>query len=496
MAIDPSPKPSFSPRSKWGIGINVTLIVVVLLSVVIMVNYLSQTHFVRVYTSTRTPVRLSPQTLALVRSLTNQVRIVLYFNKEDQLYSTLADLLGEYHRNNPHITVQQVDYVGDPGLAGKVDAEYRTFLGRRKDVVLFDCEGRVRVLPGSLLMGYDFVPEIDPSGKTVGYDKLPVAFKGEVMFTSMLMAVVNPKPLKAYFLTGHGEGRPDDADDGLNGFQKLAGVIQLSYAQVGTVSLAGTNGIPEDCNLLVIADPVDPLPKAELDLLGQYLNRGGRLLALFSFVQLQTGKPTGLEALLAKWGIEVTSDVIQESSRENSDVGNDIIVTRFGKHPVVDPFTTSRRIQMIQPRAVRQAKSSAQPASALHVDELAFSSPLSFSLGSPSRPQSFPLAAAMVANAIPGVVQQGVTRIVVTGDSIFLANRQIESAANRDFASYAVNWLLERNELLGGEGPKQMNQYRLLMTNSQLERARWTLLLGMPGSALLLGFLVWFRRRR
>jgi hypothetical protein len=106
------------------------------------------------------------------------------------------------------------------------------------------------------------------------------------------------------------------------------------------------------------------------------------------------------------------------------------------------------------------------------------------------------LAAAMVANAIPGVVQQGVTRIVVTGDSIFLANRQIESAANRDFASYAVNWLLERNELLGGEGPKQMNQYRLLMTNSQLERARWTLLLGMPGSALLLGFLVWFRRRR
>jgi hypothetical protein len=86
--------------------------------------------------------------------------------------------------------------------------------------------------------------------------------------------------------------------------------------------------------------------------------------------------------------------------------------------------------------------------------------------------------------------------MLVVGDSIFLANRQLDSAANRDFAGYAANWLLDRTQLLEGVGPRQVTEYKLIMSRSQLLRVQWLLLGGMPGAVLLVGSLVWLRRRR
>jgi hypothetical protein len=68
--------------------------------------------------------------------------------------------------------------------------------------------------------------------------------------------------------------------------------------------------------------------------------------------------------------------------------------------------------------------------------------------------------------------------------------------ANRDFASSALNWLLDRNQLLEGVGPKPITEYRLLMSPNQIQRANWLLLGAMPGGILAVGGLVWLRRRR
>jgi hypothetical protein len=46
------------------------------------------------------------------------------------------------------------------------------------------------------------------------FRRKPVAFNGEMMFTAMLLAVENPKPLKAYFLQGHGEPSLSDSGEG------------------------------------------------------------------------------------------------------------------------------------------------------------------------------------------------------------------------------------------------------------------------------------------
>ena len=86
--------------------------------------------------------------------------------------------------------------------------------------------------------------------------------------------------------------------------------------------------------------------------------------------------------------------------------------------------------------------------------------------------------------------------MIVVGDSFFLGNRQIESGANRDFAGYAANWLLDRTVLLEGIGPRPVTEFRLTMTRAQLKNVRWLLLGALPGGVLAFGWLVWLMRRK
>src|SRR5205823_4150032 len=131
------------------------------------------------------------------------------------------------------------------------------------------------------------------------------------------------------------------------------------------------------------------------------------------------------------------------------------------------------------------------------VEELAFTGPRAMA-GNSGRPQVFPLMVAVEKGAIQGVItERGATRIVVTGDSLFLANGWIDlPVGNRDFADAAINWLLNRAQLLEGIGPRSVKEYKIVMTNAQLQQAEWVLLAGLPGGVLTLGGMVWLRRRK
>jgi hypothetical protein len=112
-------------------------------------------------------------------------------------------------------------------------------------------------------------------------------------------------------------------------------------------------------------------------------------------------------------------------------------------------------------------------------------------------PREFPLAVAVEKGNVKGVItERGTTRIVAVGDSIFLTNHQIESAGNRDFAHLAVNWLLERTQLMQGLGPRPVGEYRITLAAQQRHTVQWLLLGALPGAVLIFGGLVWLRRRK
>ena len=488
MPDAPPPKPSFSPYRRWGIGLHVSFLILVVLAVVVMVNYLSRDYFGRFHWSTRNQIELSPLTVKFLDSLTNRVKVTLYYNRDEPFYNSVLALLGEYQKANTRISVESIDYLRDAAAAQRIKSQYKLTVPTATNLIIFECEGRPMVVDGNALTRYVLEPVTNEQERE--FRRKPVEFRGEQMFTAALLTVSSPKPLHAYFLEGHGE-HSIDSDDKDYGYLDFAAITRQNNIEPRPLSLAGTNVVPADCHLLVIAGPHTDIPAPELEKIDQYLSQGGRLLLLFNF--LSASRDTGLEKIVAKWGVAVGQNIIKDPSTVS---GSDVLVSSFSKHPLVNPLL-GLSMELVEPRSVGKLVTGSPSANAPQVEQLAFSSAKSFAANDPGHLQAFPLIVAVEKGALKGAIaERGATRIIVAGDSLFLANNLIGAAANRDFAGYALNWLLDRTQLLNGLGPRPIVEYRLLSTPTQLEKTRWILLAGMPGGTLLLGGLVWLRRRK
>ena len=493
MSDLPKSRPSFSRSSRWGIGFDIGLRTVLVLAVALMANYLGAKFFHRFYLSSQTRVQLSPRTLSVLQALTNDVAVTLYFDHKDEFYPSIVALLNEYCAANPRISLRTVDYLRDAGAAEKVKAQYRLTGAADKDLVIFDCNGRWKVFPGAALTQYKTVQVAaeDPKQKELEFERRPVSFNGELAFTSMLLALENPQPLKAYFLQGQGE--PSLTDAGNVGYQKFAAVLQQNYVSVTNLDWLGNPGVPLDCNLLIIAGPDQAFKEPELQQIDRYLREGGRLLVMFNYAS--QAHPTGLEPILQTWGVNVLNDIAQDADHTIST--RDIVVNQFGKHPVVSALSQVQ-LQVYLPRPIVKINRPNPPASAPQVDELFATSAGGTLLGDRAEPpHNYPLACAIEQKPVAGIANpRGLARIIVVGDSVFLGNYYLDSGGNRDFLNSALNWLLDRPQMLDGIGPRPVTEYRLVITRHQQQQLRWLLLGALPGGVLLFGWLVWLLRRK
>jgi hypothetical protein len=489
--------PSFSPGRKWSISLNVLVAALAVGALVVMVNYLAARHFKRLPLAARAQTPFSELTRRVLAGVTNEVKITIYFDKDEPLYDAVWSLLKEYKFANPKLLVETVDYERDPAAALLVKTKYKLAAPAAKDLVIFDGNGKVKIVDQKQLS------ELDVSGLTSGRSRevRRTHFRGELEFTSALLSVTSPRSLKACFLEGHGEHRPD-SEDKLTGYARFAAVLQENNIQFERLRLQGTNDVPADCQLLIIAGPKDAFLPDELEKLDRYLKQGGRLFVLFNYETVN--KLTGLEKLLSHWGVAVGNNVVYD--RENSLTGQDLVVANFGDHALVKPFFESR-LYLVLPRSVGRAPGALSGADAPLVEPLALTGPggrviTDIRPGPAIYPHPndhvgvVPLMVAVEKGGLRGVsADRGATRIVVAGESLFLGNETILKVANRDFASHAVNWLLARHELLVGLAPTPIKEYKLTMTRGQMAAVRWIFLAGMPGSVLLVGFVVWVRRR-
>src|SRR5260370_7319121 len=147
-------------------------------------------------------------------------------------------------------------------------------------------------------------------------------------------------------------------------------------------------------------------------------------MVLFNFRSIE--KPTGLEPVLAKWGVNAGTNVIKDP--ENFTQANlmDMKVYSFSKHPVVNALQ-SLPLHLILPRSIGKLPSRSQPADAPGVDELAFSGPKSFADHNPGLGEKrFPLMVAVEKGAIKDVVtDRRTTHIILTANSISLTTHHI-----------------------------------------------------------------------
>ncbi|MEW6303197.1 MAG: Gldg family protein [Verrucomicrobiota bacterium] len=488
-------RPSYSALQRWSSAFNVSVSVLAVLAIVVMVNYLAIGHSLRAHWSGSAAQPLSPLTHQVLESLTNQVRIVVFFDKADPLYSSVSKLINEYRLACSKLIIETVDPDRDPSGAATVREKYKLSPLSDNNVVIFECNDKAEAVYGSRLSDYN-VDELVKQGKKEGQVKR-TAFKGEMMFTSAIVAVTDPRPYKVYFMLDYAVGGKEQHE---LGYENLRDFLADNKIQYGVVDLVGTNDIPGSCDLLLIAGRKMPFLDDELRKLDRYLTKGGRALIL-----LNQTSATGLETYLTKWGVAVGEDRVFDP--QNCSPGyNDLYIRSFGLHPTVRPIAQSSvPIHFATARTVGRSPSAPRAADAPQVEEIAFTGEQGVAYqmrnGQPTpgprdRVGKLPVAVAVEKGGLKGVnVERGATRLIVTGDAYFLNNHMLRAVANRDFAWHSIQWLLDRSRLTEGIGPRPVNEFVLRMTSTETVAVRWILLAALPGSVLFLGLLVWLQRR-
>ncbi|MBT6659008.1 MAG: GldG family protein [Verrucomicrobia bacterium] len=481
---DPQQLASFSPTVRGAISRRVILAAVVATVCVVLANLLALQNPARIVLSQSADHSLSPLTKNVLGALTNDVRAVVLFDRQADLFEPVKNLLTEYERKSPRLKLELIDLAREPARAEEVQQQLQMPLNSPENRVIFAANNSAKAISESELSILDFSEFIDTR------EARRTHFAGEKLFTSAIVAVTEGRHTKVGFVTGHGEHKASDTG-GQWGYSKFFNILQQKGLLLQEIPLAGTNSIPADCRLLIIAGPRTPYNRDELAKLREFVGTGGSLFTLFNFYSLQ--RPTGLEKFLADYDFEIGFNQVSDSKNEQSGQGGLLLVDDLGSHPITKPILNSR-LHLLLPRSVDilEAENDESPPGSI----LAHSSDAGQAVGqiqgnkgSVEREGKIPLIAAKL-HANDG---QPPARLVVAGDSLFLGNSAIEAGANRDFASLAVNWLLEREHLLA-IAPRTVTEYRIVLSHAEMTSVTWLLLLVLPGGTLGLG-LLWWRRQ-
>jgi hypothetical protein len=502
--MTPAPdQPSFVPARRLTTALSVLVSVVSAFVIVAALNYLAVTRKVWRRDFSESGGRpLSPLTVQTLAGLTNRVEATVLFNSESPLFPHVDRLLREYAVRQPNLTIRHVDYLRSPGLAELAKVRFK--LGTAaNDLVAFECGGRQFVVTVADLTIYNNEDiKARMSGEQVEIRR--AGFRGEERFTAAIASVSEGVVYRAAYLQGHGE-HPGDSDEAIMGYAKFNSLlVNERNLQVEALKLAGTtNTIPADCQLLIIAGPTSPFLAPELVQIEAFLQRGGRLLVLLH--PHAVARETGLEKLLAKWAIYCPPMYAGDEQMTYTTL--DVQSKSFGLHPLMAPLRREEgSLYFPLPRVVVPIPAERLAADAPKAEALITTSENGLTKSrvvngdaafDPTRDKRgpVPLAVAAEKGGVTGVsAGRGATRIVVIGDSTMFGNKTLGDANNRDFAGLCVSWLLDRPQALA-IGPRPVSEYRLNLTENQLRTLRWLLIGALPGGVLVLGWLVWLRRR-
>jgi hypothetical protein len=301
---------------------------------------------------------------------------------------------------------------------------------------------------------------------------------------------------KIVILRGEGQGDPSRGDP--VGFGGLAAALDTEGYRVETRMSSAVGEFAEDVDVVLSLAPQRPLLPRALDALRRFLARGGSLVAL-----LEPGRQTGIEALLAEYGIRAGDGVVVDpASGPVADAGAeglDVIAFNYEVEPVtrgLDPnrvtfFPGIRPLELRKPEAGDRVKQLVLSSHRAWVsDELGWLERRS------GRPERAGEAAGYQVLVASGLYRRegGEARIVAFGDSDFASNRNLRAVFNLDLALNAVHWASDREPAITLR-PKVRQTIQFPVPLSSSVRALYGVGLLLPELLLIAGGITWLRRR-
>lgn len=378
-----------------------------------------------------------------------------------------------------------------------VDPEVDPILTRNSGVtvpgtIFFETEDRkLEVVSGELFTG-------NPTFNQ------PRRFKGEQVFTSKLLDLLESTKRTLYFLTGHLEGDVDK--DGPEGLSHLKQRLEADNVAVHELNLLITPEVPDDCSVLVLAGPRRDLVDPELAAVRRYLDQRRAFMVLIE----PSPYLHGVAGLLAEYGVRTSENVVIEPSGKHSLSGRPTMaIPDLNGHAITDPLIENG-LRVVFNVATALDHSDAARSGVVDVRTIMQSSPdawgetdLTASAGGVAKDAGDvqpPLSLAFAVSSRPGsndgTHQRPETelRLVVHGDGDYVNNGNLSYPGNFDFFANSFHWLTRDTDRITIR-PKEVAEQRADIPKEVEGRLWFGLTFGLPLIFMAMGFSIWWSRR-
>ncbi len=341
-------------------------------------------------------------------------------------------------------------------------------------------------------------------------------YKGEEQVSSALKGMLVQGAPVAYFLGGYSPGVDLNGATG-SAYGGFRTALQQAGFDVRDFDLQSSGRVPPDAALVLVMEPRRDFTDSDAQTLFEYVHRGGRLFVNYSWAGLPDWNPTGgkLGELL---GYELSTapvfhliyDSMRAGGRGIDGPGVEKLQVQGNvSHPVTRRFITAGR--PLEVAAARAMQPLDHRAEAVHVaEELLQTGPSAWLAGTDPRDgrpdlrapsvgmRPFLVGMSITVDVENAAANADATGAPKTGEVILVSGVFCNNAGMRMFGDLALNicnWMAERRVLLDIHGSRYEAKY-LQLQPQQLDRIGNLLLWAVPGTFLVLGFLVFFVRRR
>lgn len=473
-------------------GSNIIVLTVAFFAIVLLLNFLLYRNPTRVDVTATRIFTLSEQTVQVLDGLDGLVRANAFFVPSDTrsvaAQQQAEDLLNEFTRRSNMFSYRFVD----PELQRSVAQQY----------------------------GITTFPAIVFEDLDDGTQQSVQRFTEQEFVTSILI-VTGAEQKIVYYLTGHDEAGATrdllsgdiDLDNGLD--YAISGMQRDNY-RVLPLNLKQEAAVPEDAALVVIAGPKQDLDTDEFAALDAYMKGGGRIIALYD-----PTTPDGFNFLIAQWGVLVatrdpnTNMPLSIADAVSNVAGEELtpllqranIQYSTSTSPTTEGIPIADQIDVTffpEATAVDRLIPPEETPPFVRIMPIAMTTPASWLESNPEdvnynageeRLGPFPISVVVEATGtIDESLRHPPAKFVVFGDSDFAKNKFFASSDNADLFLNSVNWLADDYELISIR-PKVFPYRELVVTTRERDFIRWSSWFVPPVIMLIIGAVVWWRRR-
>ena len=267
---------------------------VIFIAVVIVINMIVSTipsKYSEIDISSQKLYSIGDETKKMLKDLEKDVTIyqIAQSGSEDE---NISNLLKKYEDESKHIKVEQKDPVVNPKIVSQYTSDD---LSANSLIVV--CGDRNKVID------YNNIYETSVDYQT--YSSQTTGFDGEGQITSAIGYVTSENLPALYTVEGHGEKDMDSS---------IKEDIEKANMDIKSLNLLTEGSVPDDADCLFIDSPSTDFSSDEKDAIIEYLENGGKAII---FSDYTTEDMPNFDAILENYGVQRTEGVVFEGDNQH-----------------------------------------------------------------------------------------------------------------------------------------------------------------------------------